>query len=239
MVPVVSSYYEQLVSTFSRVTAKCCLAFRRHRGTVGIGGAAAFQTLCVITIVALMYDIAQRFDAATTRRCLVDFARQPDEGLVNDSSSVQRSISTLPDELDAKLIRLMNVIGDSDCAEIFLRQYEKFCEKALVPAGVGYRSTAKTTRSSESDERHRKHRRQLFRLCPCVPWQRLSKSRCNHVILSNIGVKVKGIVLTIFYGNLNCVYTVQPKYACTVARAIMLLEYRPNRTNLLSCDFNA
>lgn len=174
MVPLVSSYYEQLVSTSRRVSAKFCIAFRRHRATVGIG--AAFQICCILTIVALMYDIAQRLDAATARRCHCDLAHQSDEGLVNDSSSGQRSTSTLPDELDAKLIGLMNVIRDTDCAEIFLLQYEKFCDKALVPAGVGYRSTAQMEQTGECNERHHsRHLRQMIQLCPCVPWRRLSK----------------------------------------------------------------
>jgi hypothetical protein len=174
MVPVVSSYCKQLVSTPSRVSAKCYIARRRNRGTVGIG--AAFQIFGVVTIVALMYNVAQRFDAATTRRSRCNLAGRPDEGLVNDSSSRRRSTLTPPDELDTNLIGLMYAIRDTDCAEIFLRHYEKFCEKALVPDGVGYRSTEWTKRTGERNEwHHDRRRRLLIELCPCVPRTRLSE----------------------------------------------------------------
>jgi len=122
----VESFSIQLLSTAARASAKGCRTFRRQRYSIAI--VAALQIIVVLMIVALVHENVNRY---TAERCSCADA---------DRWNADDDAARLPDEMDMKWIELMSMLEDRDCAETFLGQYEKFCETALVPAGVGYRS---------------------------------------------------------------------------------------------------
>jgi len=129
------------------LSVKCCLAFRCRRNCRRklIGIVAALPICSVIMIITLVHKHAKLELPASTH---------PD------------------DELNTTSIELMGLMNDADCAETFLQQYEKFCERKLVPPDYFDIRALSTNWTEDSELRQR-----FIRLCPCVPRHLLSKLR--------------------------------------------------------------
>lgn len=77
-------------------------------------------------------------------------------------------VNTSSGELSQKLLELLNLLNEAECADTFLLLYEAFCDKKLAPT---YAPSASLNGVGTMDSL-----KGHLEPCPCVPRHQLSKS---------------------------------------------------------------